>query len=440
MIIAMSKIALACCLLLLIGAWCPNASAEEYALEKAEKYRLSGQYRLALEEAERLLAGPARDNGSVHYFYAFMLYRLKGDNAKVKHHLQEGLRMDPYSWDTDDARRLLAKLEKEEKERLEVATIPGAKVGLILEDGTKVEAVEENSSAAKAGILPGDKIVFIDNVSTSFMATRAVASRLAGPPSSRVAVTINRNGTKFSRFLYRTTTSPNVARATAASAKASASSATSSSKPAAQTALSESTSIPIEIFRRTKTTEDCEKRVRQALAYLPASARETLRHNGVTILIVPDMITADPQLANQKPGDHNFGYDNCAGLFRPRDRKIVMPERFSIGNAPLQENPYTLWASLHEIGHAYDYVGHYANSEPFTKAYEDDSKYITNEIRVKYRYFLEFKNEGPVELFAEIFSAVVAPNEDLRAVALSRSFPRCSKAIKDSLGIRDDKK
>lgn len=437
----MSKIALACCLLLLIGAWCPNASAEEYALEKAEKYRLSGQYRLALEEAERLLAGPARDNGSVHYFYAFMLYRLKGDNAKVKHHLQEGLRMDPYSWDTDDARRLLAKLEKEEKERLEVASIPGAKVGLILEDGTKVEAVEENSSAAKAGILPGDKIVFIDNVSTSFMSTRAVASRLAGPPSSRVAVTINRNGTKFSRFLYRTKTGSSVAHTSGANAKTHPASVTSSNKPAAPTALNDSSSIPIEVFRRTKTTEDCEKRVKQALAYVPASARETLRHNGVTIIIVQDVLTAEPHLANQKPRGYTFGgYDNCGGIFFPRDKKIYIAERFSIGNAPLQENPYTLWTALHEIGHAFDHVGMYSNSESFTKAYEDDAKYLNNELRIKYSYFLQSDKNGPSEMFAEIFSAVVAPNEDLRAVALSHSFPRCTKVVKESLGVRDDKK
>lgn len=431
-----SKIASALCLAAVLSASFQSAHAEEYLLEKAEKYRLSGQYRLAVDEAEKLLAGPGRDNGDVHYFYAFGLNRLKGDRAKVKHHLEEGLRIAPYSWYSDDGKRLLVQLEKEDKERLEIASLPGAKVGLTLVDGAVVEAVEANSSAAKAGILAGDKIAFVDNVSTSFMSTKSVAARLAGPAGSRVAVAVSRNGNKFNCFLYRSKTNSLAAASTVANARTQTAPTTSSGKATAPARVTEQSRIQIEVFRRTKATEDCEEKVKLALVYIPISVAEELKRKGVTVQIVPDIIMAEPHLAGQKPGAHNFGYDNCCGLYRPRDKKIVIPERFSFGNAPLQVNPYVLWTTLHEVGHAFDYAARYSESDLFTKAYEDDAKYINNEIRVKYRYFLDRNVSGLDELFAEIFSAVVAPNEDLRAVALSKSFPRCTKVIEELAGMK----
>lgn len=412
------------------------ALAEKYALAKAEKYRLSGEYRLAAEEAEKLLAGEERDNGEVHLFYGFILTHLENnDKAKVKFHLKEGLRLCPYSWSADDAKRFLSALEIKERERAEVAAIRGARVGVVLTDGANVERVEENSSAAKAGILAGDKIVFINDVPMSSMSTRAVATRLAGPAGSRVNVTILRKGARFNAVLTREEPTKVVAASTQSAQKPSTASPGKLPSSKTHSVPEEKPSIPIEIFRRSKTTDEVEKATKQALAYVPAYSRESMRQAGIVILIVPDMITADPRLANQKPTGYTFGgYDNCGGLFRPREKRIYIAERFSMGNQPLQNNPYALWTTLHELGHAFDFVGKYSDSELFTKPYEDDAKYLNNELRIKYEYFLERNKNGIHEMFAELFSAIVAPNEDLRAVGLSKAFPRCTQAVKEILG------
>lgn len=412
------------------------ALAEKYVLAKAEKYRLSGEYRLAAEEAEKLLADEERDNGEVHLFYGFILTHIENnDKAKVKFHLKEGLRLSPYSWVADEAKRYLAALEIKERERAEIAALPGARVGVVVMDGAYVEKVEENSSAAKAGILAGDKIACINNVPMSYMSTKAVATRLAGPPGSCVTVTILRKGARFNAVLFREEPAKVAAASTATAQKPSTASPSKVPPSKTYSVSAEQPGIPIEIFRRSKITAEIEKSVRQALAYVPAGVRETMRQSGIVILIVPDMLTVDPQLAIQKPTGYTFGgYDNVGGLFRPNEKRVYVTERFSIGNHPMQDNPFVVWTTLHELGHAYDFVGRFSNAELFSKPYEDDAKYLDNELRVKYEYFLEHNKNGRKEMFAELFSAVVAPNEDLRAVGLSRAFSRCTKAVKEILG------
>lgn len=427
---------------LLLGGLCSEVRAEKYILEKAEKYRLSGQYQLALQELERLLAGPERDNGDVHYSYAFMLRHEGGDRAKVKHHLKEGLRISPYSWEADDGKRLLAKIEFEEKEEAELAAIPGARVGIVLVRGNHVEKVEAYSPAATVGIVPGDKIEYVNNVSTSGMSTKSVMTRLCGPAGSKILATVSRKGVKFNCYLTRA-----LAAKTGTSIGAKQGSPISSSKAQAPSVpttnvppktlppTEQATVIPVEIYRRTQRATATEKLVKAALAYVPSSVQESMHQAGIVIFIVPDMLMVRPHLATQKlPAYASFGgYDNVCGLFMPGEKKVYIPERFSFGNQPLQDNPFVLWATLHELGHAFDSVENYSDSESFIKAYEDDCKYLNNEIRITYNYFLEH-NGRRHEMFAELFSACVAPKEDLRAAGLSKAFPRCTQAVKDTLG------
>src|SRR3989338_6228981 len=51
-----------------------------------------------------------------------------------------------------------------------------------------------NTPAAKAGLMPGDKILFIDKTSTAGMDVNEAVSKIRGPAKTIVVLTIGRNG------------------------------------------------------------------------------------------------------------------------------------------------------------------------------------------------------------------------------------------------------
>ncbi len=89
---------------------------------------------------------------------------------------------------------------------------------------------------------------------------------------------------------------------------------------------------------------------------------------------------------------------------------------------------------MHEFGHAYDHTASYSKADSFVKAYEDDGKYLGNEQRNKFEYFLQENDAGRSEMFAELFQAILSPGSDEDAVKLSHAFPRCTAAVRDAIG------
>lgn len=195
------------------------------------------------------------------------------------------------------------------------------------------------------------------------------------------------------------------------------------------------TIVPIEIFRRTQYTGNTEQQVKLAVSKVPKQVQEAIKQSGISILIVPDMLSAHPELNIEKPrGYHGGGYDNCGGMYSPGPKKIYVCERLSWRNSPLRENWRLAATSIHEMGHAYDSTGSYSKSDAFEKAYEDDGKYLGSEQRKTWEYFLQENDAGRSEMFAEIFVAIVSPADDERAANLSKAFPRCTKVVSELVG------
>ncbi|PZM77809.1 MAG: hypothetical protein DKT66_26390 [Candidatus Melainabacteria bacterium] len=301
--------------------------------------------------------------------------------------------------------------------------------GLTLNDNSMVESVIPYSPAHRAGILRGDRIESINGTPTAGKQSQQVRELIIGPAGAKVSVVIlrgsRRYGCEFTREVEQAGSTKTI------------SSQSSSVPTTARPATTEKAEIvvPVEIFRRTQYTDKTEQQVRTAIAKVPKRVQESVKSAGITIFIVPDMLSAHPELNIEKPrGYHGGGYDNCGGMFSPGPKKIYICERVSWRNSPLQENWHLPATSLHEMGHAYDHTGSYSKAEEFVKAYEDDGKYLGSEQRRTWEYFLQENDAGRSEMFAELFVATISPSDNKRAAGLSQAFPRCTKYVQGLLG------
>lgn len=330
----------------------------------------------------------------------------------------------------------------------------GIYTGLAVADSFRIESVDENSPAYFAGLRPGDQIEYLNGTNVrDFPGNKDMLDMLVNPSGGGLNLRVCRGKQRFDvafgggrkpngqpkKF---TTSSPSVPVASTSTASSSANAsrayspqrAASSSAPAA-TASKVETVVPIEIFRKTQYTDNTEQQVRTAIAKVPKQVQEAVKQRGIAILIVPDMLSAHPELNIEKPrGYHGGGYDNCGGMFSSGPKKIYIAERVSWQSSPLRENWHLPGTVLHEMGHAYDNTGSYSKSEDFVKAYEDDGKYLGSEQRRTWEYFLQENDAGRSEMFAELFVAVISPADDDRAASLSKAFPRCTKFVSQLLG------
>lgn len=301
--------------------------------------------------------------------------------------------------------------------------------GLLLNDNSIVDSVSPYSPAHRAGILRGDRIESINGTPTAGKQPQQVRDLITGPAGTKVSVVIVRGAKRYGCEFVREVADASNTKISPARPSAIA--------PDVRTTSTEKVEIvvPVEIFRRTQYTDKTEQQVRTAISKVPKRVQESVKQAGIVIFIVPDMLSAHPELNIEKPrGYHGGGYDNCGGMFSSGPKKIYICERVSWRNSPLQENWHLPATSLHEMGHAYDHTGSYSKAEEFVKAYEDDGKYLGSEQRRTWEYFLQENDAGRSEMFAELFVASISPSDDKRAAGLSQAFPRCTKYVQGLLG------
>lgn len=330
----------------------------------------------------------------------------------------------------------------------------GIYTGLSASDNYRIESVDESSPAWYAGLRPGDQIEYLNGTNVqNHPGNKDMLDMLVNPSGGALNLRVTRGTRRFDVSFgggrkpqgtprKYTTSSPTVpvggSTATTATRTNTSQRTTSyPSQPPNPTVVQPKAEIfvPIEIFRRTQYTDKTEQQVRTAIAKVPKRVQESVKSAGITIFIVPDMLSAHPELNIEKPrGYHGGGYDNCGGMFSSGPKKIYLCERVSWQNSPLQENWYLPTTALHEMGHAYDHTGSYSKAEEFVKAYEDDGKYLGSEQRRTWEYFLQENDAGRSEMFAELFVATISPSDNKRSAGLSQAFPRCTKYLQGLLG------
>jgi hypothetical protein len=301
--------------------------------------------------------------------------------------------------------------------------------GLRIGEGARVQEVFNASPAWRAGVRPGDAIESVDNVLTKGLKFQELVDRITGPMGTRVSLVIVRGGKRYTCVLVRGNSQSDASDAGRTNGPVAVSPSSSPSK------IDTPPIVSIEIFRKTNDTDKTLIKVKDALSQVPTGVQEALKRSGISVLIVPTILAARPELRNEKPrGYHGGGYDNCAGLYYASDKKVFISDRVSYRNSPYQENWYLIQTAMHEFGHAYDHTASYSTAESFVKAYEDDGKYLGNEQRNKFEYFLQENDAGRSEMFAELFQAILSPGNDADAVKLSQAFPRCTAAVREAIG------
>ncbi len=394
----------------------PCSAQESDPMEKVYKLEREREYDKAVELLESLLQDTLKDDGRAHYAYARYM-RNAGDYEKAKHHYEESLRLEPYSWNAEPARRAIVELDAEiaSDKKLGKGTI-----GIRIDESRKIVKVSENSPAQKSRLLPGDKIVQVNSVLTASLGLDAIVSRIRGPEKTFVTLVIERKGKRYTSKIQRQ----------------------SDSKISSSTISSERSVPPITIkknlpeiiasTRKTKDSSAIEIEVKEALSIVPQPLLESLKKWGLKIKIVPNLIEDDRSLAGQVPRGytHGGGYDNCGGLFRPSEKTIYISESVASNNHPYQRNNRVHSTLLHEFGHAYDSFGSFSSSGAFIEICQQDQGRLTNETRRKNAYFLQADEAGRREMFAELFSVAASNPDTARGKDLSRTFPAAFKYVK----------
>ncbi len=165
----------------------------------------------------------------------------------------------------------------------------------------------------------------------------------------------------------------------------------------------------LEIHRHTQDTDAISSIVLAALSAIPRKIKDEVKDGGCKILICPTILEANPHLANNKAAGyvHGGGYDNCPGMFYSGTKILYIAERVSWKSSPPEQNRGAASTTLHEFGHAYDFVkGKLSTGGEFASAYREDFGRLTNSQRTEWQYYCQDDGgeRGRSECFAELFA------------------------------------
>lgn len=299
-------------------------------------------------------------------------------------------------------------------------------IGVAFYSNCKIKKVYPGSSAEKAGMKEGDRILFINGLSTVEMGKEQIASRVSGPENTVINLVIERNGKRFNCSPTRSPSQKSLLEKAGLTELP-------SDKPKGET---KPEAPPIFIGKRSKDTDYIEAKVNKAVLKIPKKIREKLAQGGLKLRIVPSLIDADPGLARGRPSGytHGGGWDNCPGRYDDMRRTIFIGERNGWRNQPMTRNEGAEGITVHEFGHAFDHQNYCSTSEEFKKAFAEDTKSLTNEMRLAYQVYLQEGEAGPSEMFAELFHCFFSSETSHRSMDMAKQFPKCYQYVEKRAG------
>lgn len=408
----------------------------------------------ALELIEPYVHGIGSADPNAHLWYGRVLARLNR-NAEARVEFKKVIDMDTGRIATE-AKAAMSEIR--EAQSITSSITKGGRrgyIGLMLHEN-EVQSVVPNSPAAAAYILAGDKIIEVDHRSTSKMHTSEIVKYIHGPIGTTVSILIERKGKQYLCTLKRSEAEesfgihgqtvdfkpasqiPISAQPTSTSQSKASETNASTSKITGQSQSSASSNQSSEIdrqlitvFRPSSDSQAVKEQALSALQPVRLPLKKELLEWGLRVTIVPNILEARPELRNTKPRGYIHGgdYNNCAGMFMPGDKTILVAERASIGSSPYQRNVWVASTMLHELGHAVDAMKSVTKSDPFQVASDEDNRRLTNELRNKFYYYTQTEGADS-ELFAQLFAiGQGAPESD--AEEMTASFPRTMKFVRE---------